>query len=83
MLAQSRLEQENSIMRSTRSNNAVKANSRVNGDVGEALYINLEIDGVSVEAMVDMGAESTTSSRSLLCKIAHSVDLRMINLCLN
>ncbi len=38
--------------------------------MGETLYINLEVDGVSVEAMVDTGEQYNYFQVSFLCKIA-------------
>lgn len=67
MLAQWRLERERSLLtEGCSSTNSVTASEKSYHTVGPMVYIDLLMDGESVRAMVDTGAQSTIISRLML-----------------
>ena len=76
LLSQRRLAKEKQLLaEGTQSSvNTVTAKPTKVGDaVGPTMYIDLEIEGVKVEAMVDTGAQSTIISRALLHEVANNL----------
>ena len=75
LLNQWRLAKEKQLLMETQSSvDTVTAKpTKVRNAVGPTIYIDLEIEGVKVEAMVDTGAQSTIISRALLHEIANSL----------
>ena len=75
LLNQWRLAKEKQLLMEIQSSvDTVTAKPTKAGDaVGPTMYIDLEIEGVKVEAMVDTGAQSTIISRALLHEIANSL----------
>ena len=74
LLAKKRLQREQSLLEAGRSvTNAVTASCREVGAIGSLLEIGVSIEGVSVDAMLDTGAQSTIISRSAL----HDIDRRL------
>ena len=67
LLAQRRLEHEQSLLtEGCSSTNSVTASEKSYQTVEPTVYIDLLMDGESVRTMVDMGAQSTIISRSML-----------------
>ena len=75
LLNQRRLTKEKQLLMETQSSvDTITAKPTQVGDaVGSTMYLDLDIEGVKVEAMVDTGAQSTIISRALLHKIANSL----------
>ena len=65
LIAEKRLEKEGALM--TSSNNTINCTSDGKaGVIGSVLEVEMEIEGVSVKALLDTGAQSTIISRSTL-----------------
>ena len=63
-------EQEKLSKSSTHSStNSIESDNSGNKAVGPALFVNVSVDGVTVRAMVDTGAQSTIISRTVLHQI--------------
>ena len=73
LLAERRLAHEQTLLASADSShtNTVQASRNCAQAVGSTLMLDISIDGVSVTAMVDTGAQSTIISRSTLHTIGH------------
>ena len=71
LLAKSKLQAEQKLMEDDAANvNALTSGSgTVSTAVGPVLYLEIEVEGVPVKAIVDSGAQSTVISRDLLHKI--------------
>ena len=71
LLADKRLQREQSLLEAGHSTaNAVNASCEHAGAVGSLLGVEVSIEGVSIAAMLDTGAQSTIISRSVL----HDID---------
>ena len=75
LLNQRRLAKEKQLLMETQSSvdTVTAKQTKVRNAVGPTMYIDLEIEGVKVEATVDTGAQSTIISRALLHEIANSL----------
>ena len=69
ILAKRRLEKERELMKDAVHVDTVFAEESSLGAVGPILSLNVKIEGVSINAMVDTGSQSTVISRSILHKI--------------
>ena len=66
LLAEKRLDREQKELDKESEVNAVQASDVRAGAIGSLLHVDISIEGVSVSAMVDTGAQSTIISRSTL-----------------